>query len=101
MALQQNRETLGDDGSVRKAHYGAGKQPWDTAKEMGLAAAFAAVSILKYLRRDKDPVHSQESARWYYARLCELAVADDWRDARVALVLLLDELTPEEKARLQ
>lgn len=69
MPLQENRADKGQDGTVRKAHYGEGKQPWDTMVEMGIGAEFAAGSIIKYLRRSKDPEHSKESARWYYVRL--------------------------------
>jgi len=58
---------------TRKDHYGSGKQPWDTMVELGIAPGFAAGNILKYLRRSKEPAHSEESARWYYMRLKELA----------------------------
>lgn len=67
-----NRDEPGADGSRRKAHYGDGEQPWDAMLRMGIAAQFAAGSILKYLRRTKDPEHSLESARWYYEQLKKL-----------------------------
>lgn len=81
------------DGTVRKVHYGEGKQPWDVMVEIGLAPAFAAGSVLKYLRRTKDPEDSLKKARWYYRELHSL-----WRDPSYDVVLgkLLDALTEAE-----
>ena len=69
MPLQRDRAEAGQDGTKRKDHYGSGRQPWDTMVDLGWAPAIAAASIVKYLRRDKDPEHSLESAKWYYAQL--------------------------------
>ena len=60
-------------GVPRQDHYGAGRQPWDDILDAGWAPEFAAGNVLKYLRRSKDPEHSLEAARWYYARLLELS----------------------------
>lgn len=76
MPLQLNRGQTGEDGTVRKAHYGDGRQPWDDMVDLGWAAHFAAASILKYLRRSKDPEHSLESAQWYYNQLYQHAAAE-------------------------
>ncbi len=66
----KKREITGIDGTVRKAYYGKGKQPWDEMVELGWAEHFAAGSVLNYLKRDKgDDKHDLESARWYWARL--------------------------------
>lgn len=62
-----------DRGDGRKAHYGEGKQPWDTALERGWAAAGAAFSIVKYLRRTKQPGRDLEAAKVYYGWLRTLA----------------------------
>lgn len=59
--------------SSRKNWYGDGRQPWDDIVDQGWAADFCAANILKYLRRSKDPEHSLESAKWYYARLVEMS----------------------------
>lgn len=97
-------EHNGTDGTKRKDHYGEGKQPWDTIKEMGWAPAFAASNVIKYLRRTKDPEHSLESARWYDAQLRAMVretnsfenpfIEEIWNK-------LQNELTPGEHARLR
>jgi hypothetical protein len=58
-----DRDAPGPDGTVRKAHYGDGVQPWDLIVAAGWAPEFAAGCVLRYLRRTKDPDHSLESAR--------------------------------------
>lgn len=90
---------VGQDGTPRKTRYGMGKQPWDYMVKLGWAPHFAAGNVLKYLRREKDREHSIESARWYYARLTEEAIAGayEWDTARLQLNALL---TDEEKALL-
>lgn len=101
--LFPNRETLGADGTVRKAHYGEGEQPWDTMKRLGWANDFAAGCVLRYLRRSKDAVHSLESAKWYLARLYELCGDDDEIRAGLAQATvheLYSVLTKEEMRRL-
>lgn len=69
--LFENRADPGADGTVRKAHYGDGEQPWDVAVRLGWGPVAAAFCVLRYLRRDKAIEHSRESARWYYARLVD------------------------------
>jgi hypothetical protein len=67
------------DGTIRKLHYGTGRQPWDDMLSCGWAPDFAAACILRYLRRDKEIEHSIESALWYWARLNELATGGNMR----------------------
>jgi hypothetical protein len=62
-----------DRGIPRMDHYGEGRQPFDDILDAGWAPKFAAGNVLKYLRRTKAPEHSLESARWYWARLNEMA----------------------------
>lgn len=96
-------EHTASDGTTRKTHYGAGRQPWDDIKELGWAPEFAASNVLKYLRRTKDPLHSRSSARWYFHELQVLAadLAYPWR-ARAGLAhsRLLATLTEGELALL-
>lgn len=65
-----------DRGVPRQDHYGPGRQPFDDILDAGWAPAFAAGNVLKYLRLTKEPEHSLESARWYYARLFEMSQGD-------------------------
>lgn len=65
-------EFTAPDGTVRKSYYGSGRQPWDDYVAEGWAPEICAGMVLKYLRRDKEPEHSLESARWYYQRHWEL-----------------------------
>jgi len=91
-----------EDGTERKSRYGTGRQPWDGIKELGWAPHFAAGNVLKYLRRTKDREHSIESARWYYARLLELAIHDPWPFwARGNIEIFNERLTDDEKALLR
>jgi hypothetical protein len=86
----------------RKPWYGDGEQPWDSVKRLGWAPQFAASNVIKYLRRTKEPEHSLESARWYYARLRELADTSRYRmTAPGILAALRNELTTDEIARLE
>lgn len=95
-------EHLGTDGTVRKDHYGAGKQPWDTTKELGWHPYAAAFNVLKYLRRSKEPEHSLKSARWYYHELQKAAHPSEHNPtAQGVLTQLHFELTPVEKERLR
>lgn len=89
------------DGTVRQAYYGDGEQPWDTAKRLGFAAEFAAVSALKYVRRTKgETAKDRAKAHWYYREITILATEGlpyQWRhDAAVVLRKLQAELTPNE-----
>jgi len=97
-----------DRGDGRKAHYGDGVQPWDTALSEGWGAAGAALCVLRYLRRSKAPEHSRESARVYFRWMREHAAEErgeaprrddvaygDWNRTLwrlVGSVLTLDEL---------
>lgn len=66
-----------DRGDGRQAHYGAtGPQPWDLCKKLGWAQYGAAFSILRYLRRTKQPERDLKHARVYYGWLKELALID-------------------------
>lgn len=97
--INVDRAEPGADGSIRKAHYGDGEQPWETIVRLGWGAQFAAANVLKYLRRTKEPEHSLESARWYFRQLS--AYADRAEVGfHEALMLLVDELTPDSVARL-
>lgn len=102
-------EFVGTDGTIRKAHYGTGVQPFDIIVSMGWGPIFAASNVVKYMRRTKEPEHSLESARWYWARLTETAngvgaMAQAGRgmsDASWYLRTLRSILTADELARLR
>lgn len=110
-----NRIEPGPNGEQRKTHYGEGRQPWDEILDALWAPEFAAGNILKYLRRVKDPDHSLESARWYYARLVEMMrgrslptslskashVSRFIGRAAAVMVRLEELLTADEKERLR
>ena len=88
------------DGTVRQDHYSDGEQPWDVIVRLGWGPQFAAGNVLKYLRRTKEPEHSLESARWYWARLQEMSLAEldvTERSATSALSMLIKELTEEQQ----
>jgi len=91
-----------DRGDGRKIHYGEGKQPWDTCKELGWAAQGAAFSILRYLRRTKTPERDLREAKVYFGWLKELAAEHKHvkNDSMIVLNQLLEELSPEEFERL-
>lgn len=102
----ENEDTTRDDGTQRKAHYGAGKQPWDFIKEAGWGPAFAAGNVLKYMNRPgKDPAHNLESAFWYWDRLDEMiANREDMAMQRAAMDAkrhLMGLLTDEQFVRLR
>jgi len=106
MPLQKNRGDTGEDGTVRKAHYGEGRQPWDVMVDLEIAPEFAAGSILKYLRRDKDPEHSLESAQWYYNQLYQHAATENRNGSHLTpwskmLHKLEAELTSAELKRVR
>lgn len=93
------------DGTVRTSHYGAGKQPWDTTIELGMAVDFAGGNVLKYLRRTKTSGEGNDAkAMWYWKRLLEF-VNDKTNPARMndamrVSMLLVDELSLDERTRL-
>ena len=97
MSRNEDRTELGEDGSVRKAHYGDGKQPIDHIIAAGWGPEFCAGNVLKYLRRTKEPEHSLESARWYWARLLEFA---ERGHAKYVMGQLVTMLTREELNRI-
>lgn len=91
------------DGTVRKAHYGTGRQPWDDMVDAGWAPHFAAGCVLKYVRRAaaKNGEDDLKKARWYHARLRDMVLApDDFPGAYLALERLHKLLTDEEKGHL-
>lgn len=67
-------EHVGADGTVRKNHYGAGRQPWDEIVDLGWGPEFAAGNALKYVKRHaaKNGDDDLAKGRWYYARLVEM-----------------------------
>lgn len=69
-------EHVANDGTVRKDHYGMGRQPWDDIVDFGWGAPFAAGNALKYVRRfkQKNGADDLEKGRWYYARLYEMSL---------------------------
>jgi uncharacterized protein DUF3310 len=94
-------EFTADDGTVRKAHYGTGKQPWDIIVESYWGAQFAAGNVLKYIRRapNKNGDDDVRKARWYFQRLIEMSMHKDplERDrVRVVYAHLCNLLTTEE-----
>lgn len=92
-----------DDGTIRKAHYGEGKQPWDSIKDLGWGPHFAASNVIKYLRRSKDAEHSLASAKWYWNVLQSMMEADTTPSNSPINVWfqLTKELTVEELLRLR
>lgn len=101
----------GGDGTERKDHYGAGRQPWDDFKDWGWAAKFAAACVIKYLRRTKADPNDIPDARWYYRELARLAneplytrgdedIPDPRDNATIeacnVFIDLLKKLTPDE-----
>jgi hypothetical protein len=64
-------EIIAPDGSIRKLHYGSGRQPWDFIVEAGWGSAFAAGNVLKYVRRHaaKNGEDDLKKARWYWEQL--------------------------------
>lgn len=98
-------EHVASDGTTRKTHYGASRQPWDDIKEAGWGPEFCAGNVLKYLRRDKDLKHSLESAQVYYSWLKNLAFdstlsASEQGNAISVMSQLNDILTTDEHVRL-
>lgn len=91
-------ERTAADGTIRKQHYGDGKQPWDDMLTLGWAPYFAAGSALKYVRRYKNKNGDDDLAkgRWYFARLKEMFMGADNNNAQNAVVVfnqLLKELS--------
>jgi uncharacterized protein DUF3310 len=102
--MTKEPEHIAADGTVRKDHYGAGRQPWDDIVHLGWAPEFAAGNALKYVRRhrDKGGEDDLEKGRWYYARLMDMAMPHAPTTPRglrapVVFLDLNDVLTAEEK----
>lgn len=97
--VEDEKERVAADGTVRKAHYGDGRQPWDVIKEKDWAPEFAAGNALKYIRRAaaKNGADDIKKARWYFKELKRLADSSD--DG--VYDELLEELTPDELAILK
>lgn len=79
-------ELTASDGTVRKQHYGSGRQPWDDIVAAGWGPHFAAGNVLKYIRRAsaKNGADDVKKARWYYEQLMRRAsiTSPDWREAK-------------------
>lgn len=99
----------GIDGTVRLAHYGSGRQPWDDIKKNGWGPGFCAGSVLKYLRRDSaakgvSRERDLHHARVYFGWLHELAEPPSWHVVPVSTTphafdvykALINELQPGE-----
>lgn len=99
---QKEPEFTAPDGTVRKAHYGAGRQPWDDIVDAGWGAEFAAGNALKYVRRykAKNGEDGLEKGRWYYARLVELYNARQDLESRVQAYRVLRLLLTSEELKL-
>lgn len=71
-------EHIAADGTVRKDHYGAGRQPWDDIVAAGWGPIFSAGNALKYVRRyaAKNGEDDLEKGRWYMSRLDEFVAAE-------------------------
>lgn len=93
---EPERAAPGADGSVRKAHYGDGRQPWDDTVDSGWGPAFSAGNVLKYLRRTKTPEANGWKARWYYDQLIRHAAEEVNGPWTQALGQLEELLTSDE-----
>jgi hypothetical protein len=89
---------MAEDGTVRKSHYGVGRQPWDDFVVMGWAAPFAAGCIIKYMRRTKPDPDDMIDAVWYYVALHKLCATDVLAERVLGELETL--LTDDEKKRL-
>jgi hypothetical protein len=96
-------EFIAPDGTVRKQHYGSGKQPWDLIREANWAAEFAAGNALKYVRRAaaKNGADDIEKAKWYFAELEKMTILPDLKlysrqRARKVMGDLMNILTQDE-----
>lgn len=98
VAFVAEPEHVAADGSTRKSHYGAGRQPWDDIVDLGWGPAFAAGNVLKYLRRTKDPDADLKKARWYFEWLLAKEKSTDPRYRVIYELRCL--LTTDEIARL-
>ena len=102
--LYENEKQPREDGTMRKAHYGEGIQPWDITVAQGWGSIAAAFNVIRYMRRTKAPEHSLESARWYYTRCRELADQNMEQYQILGEVVwrkLNEILTDEEKEKLK
>lgn len=94
-------EIQGEDGTVRKAHYGSGRQPWDDMIVLGWGPHFAAGSALKYIRRYKNKNGEDDLAkgRWYYGELLKRS-ADEINGGWTVAFSELEELLTIEERRI-
>lgn len=105
--IAKEPEIKGIDGTVRKAHYGEGRQPWDDIKDAGWAPDFAAGNALKYVRRHeaKNGQDDLDKGRWYFAELIKMSDGplESMEANRAWLVLrqLRARLTTSELALLE
>ena len=96
-------EIQGEDGTTRKAHYGAGRQPWDDMLDLGWGPHFAAGSALKYVRRymNKNGEDDLKKGRWYYHEILTRATSEINGPWTKALTELEDELSVDERRLLR
>ena len=97
-AKEPDRAEPGEDGTIRKAHYGAGRQPWDDIIDFGWGPAFAAGNALKYVRRHaaKNGADDLATGRWYYGELYKRAAGEINGPWTEALGILEDALENAE-----
>lgn len=96
-------EFTAKDGSIRKTHYGSGRQPWDDMVALTWAPDFAAANVLKYLRREKEREDSLKKANWYWNALHDLTKDQSSINGPLSkrnIMLLEATLTKEELALL-
>jgi hypothetical protein len=96
-------EHVADDGSLRKDHYGSGRQPWDDIVDAGWGPAFAAGNILKYIRRAANKGGPDDVAKgcWYYNEMIKRAAGEVNGPWTIAFTELEDILTPIERVILR
>lgn len=82
LVVAEEAERIAPDGTVRKVHYGAGRQPWDDVVDAGFGPVFAACNVLKYVRRAaaKNGADDLKKARWYFERLTFFRDEEDTSD---------------------
>lgn len=96
-------EIQGVDGTVRKAHYGSGRQPWDDMIDLDWGPHFAAGCALKYVRRfaNKNGQDDLDKGIWYYNELLKRAGGECNGAWTKAFAELEDELSLEERRLLR
>ena len=92
---------VADDGSVRKDHYGPGRQPWDDIVDAGWGPAFAAGNALKYVRRAaaKNGEDDLAKGRWYYNEMIK-RIAGEVNGPWTMAFDVLEELLARDERKL-